>query len=170
MPKSKRPAKRTSKPAKRVTAPLPSSYGQDLIVLQTRDPRWLHAYWELRPETVETGMRRLGESAGSASWILRVYEEGSSRWPHHLPYPPEVDLSKKWGPSAPRQVEGWFDVEFGPGSTDWHFQAQPDREWSVEIGLKDRNGRFVPLARSNWARTPPEGPSDAGPSSWLSPP
>ena len=143
-------SKATSKPGKRrsaspkkelripapepaAAAPLPSSYGQDLIVLQARDPRWLCAYWELTPAHVASGRAKLGSEESKAAWILRVYQEGS-----------------------PRR----FDIDLSPGANDWTFQVKPDRTWIVEIGLRALDGRFVPLARSNRVRTPPDRPSD----------
>lgn len=113
--------------------PLPSSYGHNLIVLQPRDPRWLHAYWELTPAHVAQGRAKLGAEEGAAVWILRVYEEESPRW---------------------------FDVDLSPGASDWTLQVESDRTWLVEIGLRALSGRFVPLARSNRVRTPPDRPSE----------
>lgn len=117
----------------RTPLPLPSSYGQDLIVLQPRDPWWLHAYWELTPPRVAAGRAELGAEASSAGWILRVYDEDSPRS---------------------------FDIGLSPGASDWAFEVKPDRTWIVEIGLRALSGRFVPLARSNRVRTPPDRPSE----------
>ena len=110
--------------------PLPARYGEDRIVLQARDPWYLHVYWELRSETVERGKRALG--AQDAFFALRVHELES----------------------------GWFDVSVSGDLGDWYLHVTPDRGWFVEIGLKTSDGRFYSLARSNTVRTPPDKPSD----------
>jgi len=53
---------------------LPSFYDKDKIVLQVRDPRWLHTYWELRDKTVQDLKARLGDEFYRAKKVLRVYD------------------------------------------------------------------------------------------------
>jgi len=118
---------------------LPSSYGVDLIVLQPRDPWWIYTYWELTPAAVARGRAKLGPEQEGAAWILRVYEEETSHS---------------------------FDIPLAPGAGDWTIHVQPDRGWIVEIGLNAPSGRFVVLARSNPARTPPDRPSDRVDEDW----
>lgn len=132
-------------------AALPATYGVDLILLQPRDPRWLHAYWELAAGTVAKGRARLGAEGSAAELILRVHEEGSSR---------SFDLR---GLTAQDRS---FDVRLVPGSQDWYLEVEPDRGWFVEIGLKSSQGSFLPLARSNVVRTPPDRPSDRIDETW----
>ena len=63
-----RPAPRT------MPADLPYGYGQDKIVLQVRDPWWLHAYWEVTPATYQRLQEGLREAFNSAKRVLRVYD------------------------------------------------------------------------------------------------
>ena len=145
--------------------PLPSSYGRDLIIAQPRDPSWIHAYWELRPHTLESGKTKLGSQGAEAHLTLRVYELKS-------------DSASQF------DVARWFDIGVYHHIGDWTIEVgPPDRPWCVEIGLKARGGFFIALARSNIVRTPPGGPSDRidekwgvlsesmpgswGPSSWM---
>ena len=107
----------------------PSSYGVDRIIIQLRDPWWIHAYWELLPATVARGRKSLGEEGESADLTLRIYEEGTSRF---------------------------FDLLLNPEAKERPLQVEPGRGWVVEIGLKSGSGRFIPLARSNSVRTPPD--------------
>ncbi len=127
---------------------LPSEYGCDLILLQPRDPHWLHAYWELRPETLAQGRARLGQEAQGAELILRVYEvEGTD--------------------SSSAKILRWFDLRLTPFASDWYIEiSPPDRAWMVEIGFKGPQGTFIPLARSNTVRTPPDQPSDLIDEEW----
>jgi hypothetical protein len=112
----------------------------DLIVLQPRDPWWLHTYWELLESTVARGRKKLGVEGSAAELTLRVYEEGTSRW---------------------------FDIRLAPGAADWYIEVNPpDSSWTVEIGLKTRWGRFLALARSNTVRTPPAGPIEGMNGKW----
>ena len=118
----------------------PTSYGADLIVVQPRDPWWLHSYWELMPAALERGRARLGDEARDAHMVLRVYEEDTPRW---------------------------FDVPLTHDARDWAIPVDPpDRAWTVEIGLKGPRGTFVALARSNTVRTPPDRPSDRIDETW----
>lgn len=119
---------------------MPAGYGADLVVLQTRDPRWIHAYWELAPSTVAQGREKLGADEGaSAELVLRLHPEETSRW---------------------------SDVRLTPGSQDWYLEVEPDGAWFVEIGLKGSRGTFLPLIRSNSVRTPPDRPSDRIDEEW----
>ncbi len=118
--------------------PLPLHYGDDRIVLQTRDPWWLHTYWELKSATVSRGRAQLGAEAEAAFFALRVYQEGAS----------------------------WFDIPVHSEVGDWYIEVKPDAAWTVEIGLKTPGGRFLALARSNTVRTPPDRPSDRIDEKW----
>ncbi|MBI3333352.1 MAG: DUF4912 domain-containing protein [Candidatus Omnitrophica bacterium] len=122
-------------PERLLTAePFPAAYRVDQIVLQPRDPRWIHAYWELLPETVSHGWAELGKEGAASRMILRVCEEESGRW---------------------------FDIDLKVDARDWTIAVEPpDRGWTVEIGLRAPSGRFLALARSNTVRTPPDHPSD----------
>ncbi len=129
--------------------PLPSSsYGQDLIIAQPRDPNWIHTYWELKLETLESGKVNLGSQGTEAHLTLRVYELKS-------------DSARKF------DVARWFDVGIYHHIGDWTIEVNPpDRAWCVEIGLKTGAGLFIALARSNIARTPPDRPSDRIDEKW----
>lgn len=145
--------------------PLPSSYGQDIIIAQPRDPNWIHVYWELKLETLESGKGKLGSQGAQAHLTLRVYELKN-------------DSARKFDAAR------WFDIGIYHHIGDWTIEVSPpDRAWCVEIGLKTRAGLFIALARSNIVRTPPDRPSDRidekwgvlsesmpgvwGPSSWI---
>ena len=53
---------------------LVSGYGKDKIVLQVRDPWWIHAYWEVQGSTVERLRNELRDEFHQAKWTLRVYD------------------------------------------------------------------------------------------------
>ena len=130
---------------------LPYGYGQDRIVLQVRDPWWVHAYWEVTPQTFE----RLGSEFGSAFWnarrALRVYDIS------HIVFN---------GKNAHR----FFDIDISPEANNWYIDtAGPGRSWCVDLGLLLADGKFITVVRSNTVYTPLEGPSWITDEEWMIP-
>ena len=119
---------------------LPGGYGEDKIVLQVRDPWWLHSYWEVRGDTIERIRQELGDSFYSAQRTLRVYD---------------VSLLFLTG-----IMRIGFDVAIGHDANSWYIDTGgPGRSWCVDYGLKF-DGRFITIVRSNVVMTPLEGPSE----------
>ena len=53
----------------------PESYGQNRIRLLVRDPEWIFAHWDVKPQTLEELAKRLGERALALSRLtLRVVD------------------------------------------------------------------------------------------------
>jgi hypothetical protein len=133
----------------RETGELPRSYGRDRIVLLPRDPWWAFTYWEITPTTRVQGLRALGAEAEGAREILRVYD---------------VTFITFTGDNA------WlsFDVDLPTGADHWYLNVgRPAASFCVEIGLRTRGGRFLPLARSNTAATPRYAPSPDTTVRWV---
>lgn len=129
---------------------IPTSYGDDRIVLMVKDPWWLYAYWEIQPRTERAVRGQLlpHEVSGLQS-ILRV-----------------SDVSGREFPEQPAHRS--FDVGLSGLATNWYLQTnEPGREFIVEIGLLANTGRFLLLARSNRVRTPRFGPSEAIDEAWM---
>jgi hypothetical protein len=109
-----------------------------------RDPWWLYAYWEVRPEAERAARSQLRpEDVAGLQSVLRIYDVTddalAGRTPSHR-----------------------FDIRLSGLATDWHIQTDaPNRTFFAEIGLLTRTGRFLALARSNRVTTPPNGPSEA---------
>ena len=129
MRKSSKP-KATSRPGK-----------ANLIVLQPRDPWWIHAYWELTPDA-------------GAQRILRIYEEETSR-SFDIPLIPGAN---DWAIQV-RPDQAWV-VEIGSRGTHGRFTAlarsnsvrtPPDRP-SDRI---DEDWRVIESMPAGW----PPGPS-----------
>ncbi len=135
----------------RVIQELPVGYGQDKVVLQVRDPWWLHSYWEISGGTRERLQRELGDSFHSAKVVLRVYDVS------HIVFD---------GKNAHR----YFDIEVGFGATSWYIDnVGPARSWCVEVGLRLASGEFIAISRSNIVYTPLEGPSWITDEEWMIP-
>ena len=136
---------------RRMVEDLPGGYGEDRIVLQVRDPWWLHSYWEVTGATLEGLKGRIGDAFYGAKMILRVYDIS------HIHFN---------GKNAHRS----FDIEVGFQTSSWYIDtAGPGRSWCVEVGLRLASGEFIKIARSNIVHTPLEGPSWVTDEQWMVP-
>lgn len=123
---------------------LPSNYGDNLIYLMVRDPRWIYAYWELQKDYVEGRRESLGGTWGEICTVLRVY-----------------DVTESTAEPA------YQDLYLGGITDHWHIHACPDRSYYVEIGLLHKDGRFLSLARSNSVHMPLASMSDVLDEQWM---
>ncbi|MCU0650634.1 MAG: DUF4912 domain-containing protein [Candidatus Omnitrophica bacterium] len=130
---------------------LPGGYGKDRMILQVRDPWWLHAYWEVTLATWESLKQRFKDIFFGAKKTLRVYDVS------HIVFN---------GNNAHR----YFDIELGHDANNWYIDAGgPGRSWCVDYGLKLPNGEFVTILRSNTVQTPLDGPSWETDEEWMVP-
>lgn len=129
---------------------LPAGYDETCIVLMVKDPWWLYAYWEVRPqaERAVRGQLTPEEVIGLHS-VLRVY-----------------DVTETAFPAAPARRS--FDIPLSGLATNWYLHTNaPNRSFIVEIGLRTRSGRFLLLARSNRVTAPRAGPSEIIDEAWA---
>jgi hypothetical protein len=130
---------------------LPSSYDQDKIVLQVRDPRWLHTYWEIKSQTIEGLKGKLGDEFYRAKKILRVYDVTNIIFNGF-------------------NANSFFDIQYNDFATSWYIDtAGPGRSWCVDLGLMLTDGRFITILRSNVVSTPLDGPSWVTDEEWMIP-
>ncbi|HBU08658.1 MAG TPA: hypothetical protein DEA99_05645 [Candidatus Omnitrophica bacterium] len=130
---------------------LPQGYDKDLIVLQVRDPWWLHTYWEVREGTWGKLKNELAKLFATAKKVLRVYD---------------VSCINFNGSNAHRS----FDIEIHQNAKSWYIDtAGPGRSWCVDVGLKLSDGRFITIARSNIVTTPLDAPSWVTDEEWMVP-
>ncbi|MFH0918572.1 MAG: DUF4912 domain-containing protein [Candidatus Omnitrophota bacterium] len=130
---------------------LPASYDQDKIILQVRDPRWLHAYWELREATTQSLKNKFGDDFYRAKKVLRIYDVTNIIFN---------------GSNANR----FFDIQLNDFANSWYVDtAGPGRTWCVDLGLMLPDGRFVTILRSNVVQTPLDGPSWVTDEEWMIP-
>lgn len=131
---------------------LPLGYGEDKIVLQTRDPWWIHAYWELTEKTKERLREMLGEDVFFKSKkILRCYDVSNIIFD---------------GNNAHR----YFDIEIGDYTNNWYIDTgSPGTSWIVDLGLILPDNKFIPIVRSNVTSTPIPHPSPITDEEWMSP-
>ncbi len=130
---------------------LPGQYGQDKIVLQVRDPWWIHAYWEIKGSTYERLKNELKDEFYRAKRLLRVYDVSQIIFD---------------GKNAHR----FFDIQIDEHSNSWYIDTGgPGRSWCVDLGLLLTDGRFIMIVRSNTVCTPIEGPSWITDEEWMIP-
>ena len=114
----------------------PESYGQNRIRLLVRDPEWIFAYWDVKPESLEELAKSLGERALALSRLtLRVVDPVSG---------------------------GSSDILLPPGARWWYVRTDAARRtYRAELGVTLPSGQFRRLAESNTVVTPRVGPSPA---------
>jgi len=140
-----------SRPRRAMPEDLPGQYGADRIVLQVRDPWWIHSYWEVKWTTFERLKRELGDDFNRAKRVLRVYDVS------HIVFN---------GSNAHRS----FDIQINEYATSWYIDtAGPGRSWCLDLGLVLPDGRFITILRSNTVYTPIEGPSWITDEEWMIP-
>ena len=133
-------------------AELPLDYAQDRMVLQVRDPWWIHTYWGVT-ESTWSRLRRKFPIASACSFkkVLRVYD---------------VSQIIFTGNNAHR----FFDIEITPEVNNWYIDTQEHgRSWCVDLGLLFENGEFITVLRSNIVSTPLAGPSWITDEEWMIP-
>ncbi|MGD1705022.1 DUF4912 domain-containing protein, partial [Dapis sp. BLCC M229] len=116
---------------------LPNGYGKSRIVLMPRDPEWAYAYWDI-PNQLKEELRR----QGGQQLALRTYDVTDINLdyqsPHSIQEYPCDELAREWYIPIPVS----------------------DRNYTVEIGYRCADGRWLVLARSERVHIPPVYPSD----------
>jgi len=132
---------------------LPQRYYDDKIVLLARDPWWLHSYWDIS----ETRINQVIDSIPSAEreglhWVLRLHDVTGV-----------MDFDGSNGHS-------FYDTEINSEVRSWYLNPNsPEREWCIDIGFKNKDGKFFLLARSNLTKSPYFGISSVVDEEWALP-
>jgi hypothetical protein len=135
----------TGKPAT-ASAMRGERYGVNRIVLMTRDPFVVHAYWEVTPERLEREKSWFG---WDGKLCIRLFDVTGVHFDG-------------------RNALGYFDQEVFDRSGSWYFDlGRPGHSFCAEVGLLAPSGRFLTLARSNAVIMPREGVSDSLDEEWM---
>jgi hypothetical protein len=146
-PRTPTPAPPPSEPAGMLDfSEPPETYGVDECEVLFQDPAWVFAYWEVTEPGLQAARAQLGQSAGAARLVLRLFTtvagaDGVERdirdidlnWNHGRRYLP-----------APRAGA--------------HLR--------IAVGLLSPEGYFAPIAHSSLTRVPPSQPT-FGPVEWM---
>jgi hypothetical protein len=132
---------------------LPPRYYDNKIVLLARDPWWIHTYWDISEEKINQVISSLPQDQREGlSWALRVYDVTGVK-----------DFN---GTNA----HSYFDINIHFEANNWYINVgNPESEWCVDIGLKNPQGNFYIIARSNITKTPYFGISDIIDEEWALP-
>lgn len=128
---------------------LPTGYGDNRIILLTRDPYWLHTYWEITPQRKELTYQELGDIYHKCRLILRVYDVTDIIFTGY-------------------NAHHYFDIDISDEISNWYINVgKAGRSYCVDIGLLTPDNRFILLARSNVVKTPLDRPSDIIDEEWM---
>ena len=131
------------------TYELPECYNTTNVTLIARDPRWIHAYWEISSHAMEDLRSKIGDEFDRSSVVLRMYD---------------VTLKDFDGTNA----NHWFDLNVGRHANNWYINVWSDNvTYCGEIGLRTSQGQFYPFARSNFVTTPRQGLSGRSDTIWM---
>jgi uncharacterized protein len=115
----------------------PSGYGESRIVLLPRDPQWAYAYWDI-PVEHKNELRY----HGGQQLALRIYDVTDINLEHQSPHSiqeyPIDEMAREWYLPIPVS----------------------DRSYTIDIGYRCGDGRWLVLARSASVNIPPVYPSD----------
>ncbi len=116
---------------------LPAGYGESRIVLLPRDPQWAYAYWDI-PIEHKNELR----AHGGQQLALRIYDVTDinleTQSPHSIQEYPIDEMAREWYLPIPVS----------------------DRTYTIDIGYRCGDGRWLVLARSASVGIPPVYPSD----------
>lgn len=116
---------------------LPAGYGASRIVLLPRDPQWAYAYWDI-PVEHKNELR----AHGGQQLALRIYDVTDinleTQSPHSIQEYPIDEMAREWYLPIPVS----------------------DRTYTIDIGYRCGDGRWLVLARSSSVGIPPVYPSD----------
>ncbi len=116
---------------------LPNGYGESRIVLLPRDPQWAYAYWDI-PIEHKNELRY----HGGQQLALRIYDVTDINLDHQSPHSiqeyPIDEMAREWYLPIPVS----------------------DRSYTIDIGYRCGDGRWLVLARSAAVNIPPVYPSD----------
>ena len=122
---------------------IPHRYNETRITALVKDPEWVYTYWDIESNAVA----RLG--LRDCRLAVRVYDV--------------TDLSFDGG-----NAHYHFDIDVTVDSGSWFIKIpESNRNYCLEIGYFDSEGRFQTLARSNVVSVPRSGVSEVYDEKWM---
>jgi len=123
---SKTPAAAKPAPAKKATKPDSASFAPEYLVLQQKDPNWMHAFWDVSERRVQEATK------GGSKLVLRLYDVST-------------DLTVR----ANKQRK-FRDIEIPADARSWYVQ-NPGQSGSVSaaLGTVSSSGGFEPIVNSD---------------------
>lgn len=103
---------------------------RDRAVLMVRGPHWLHAFWEVTPQSVRRVEAAMGQEWHAAKPTLRLLEV----------------VSGAAGSPSERVVR---EIEIHGGVKNWFIDVRNPLRCRIEVGYRSRHGEFHAICRSN---------------------
>lgn len=113
-----------SRPEKADALAVTSEFSPEYLVLMQRDPNFLHAFWDVKEERLQSALR------GNKSLVLRLYDVSSDL---------TVRKNKK---------RKFRDVEIPKDAKSWYVQNRKEVSFSATLGTKTPAGKFEPLVEA----------------------
>lgn len=127
---------------------LPYSYNKTMLILMVRDPYCIFGYWDYSGETWNQ-IQSLRQGNPSLTMILRIYDVTDVHFNGQNP-------------------NSYYDIPVTFDSKNWYVHVnQPNRDWIFDLALRDSNGNYHLIARSNRVKTPRDAPSDVIDEDWM---
>ena len=118
---------------------LPQSYDFTNVTLIVRDPEWVHAYWEVSEDSLNSLVNSSGKNVHDYKFTLRFYD---------------VTLVNFNGCNANHH----FDIDVGIKEGSWNLNlTNSNVTYCCDIGITNYNGEFIILGRSNCITTHQKG-------------
>lgn len=113
-----------ARPEKADSLAVTSEFSPEYLVLMQRDPNFLHAFWDVKEERLQSALR------GNKSLVLRLYDVSSDL---------TVRKNKK---------RKFRDVEIPKDAKSWYVQNRKEVSFSATLGTKTPAGKFEPLVEA----------------------
>jgi len=128
---------------------LPVNYDTTRLRLLSRDPHFIHAYWELAPKDMQTMQQRMGPEFDRSNYVLRMHDVTN------------IDFN---GENSNQS----FDIDIAPHINNWYINLWCDNvSYCGELGMRTPEGHFHPYAQSNVAMTPRNSSSGRSDMIWM---
>lgn len=135
-------------PIRYATGELPATYHETKLVAIVRDPYWAFSYWDLSDET-QHYIDSLYREYDGIRPILRIHDVTG------------VSFN---GSNGNRN----WDIDVSLDARNWYLNlGSPGASFVIDLGLKDKTGRFFLIARSNTISLPTDYPSNIVDEKWM---
>lgn len=131
--------------------PIPETYNEDRLVIFPRDPHWIFAYWEITGKRKQQIRKKHGVNIfEKAQMVLRVHD---------------VTGVKRF---TVKKSSRYKDTLVSNNARSWYVNVKiPGRIYCIQLGLKTKAGKFIPILLSNTVATPAGRVSDITDAQWM---
>jgi hypothetical protein len=127
---------------------LPETYGVDECEILYKDPQTVFTYWEVTDAGRRGAEAQLGQSAGGARLVLRLFVTSAG--------------------ASGEAIRDLHDIDLDWNHGRRYLQIAPSgAQLRIAVGLLSSEGYFAPIAHSSLIRLPPAGPSAESATEWM---